>query len=126
MFLIAKLYACVYLAVRAISWINMPELGFMLRNCKLPRFIPFNGQQLFFEPKVSPSYGLHIIGRLQEPEAHKAVNQIFDTFSGKTSFFVDIDANVGAFILDIARRPEVNVIGFEPSEGCVRAILKTT
>jgi hypothetical protein len=36
-----------------------------------------------------------------------------------------VGANVGAFLLDIVQRPDVQVIGFEPSKFCVDAVKHT-
>ena len=74
---------------------------------------------------MASSYGLHIINRVHEPESHKILNALFDSLNTKNAFFIDVGANIGVFLLDIARRANVHVIGFEPYEACVAAIKKT-
>ncbi len=125
MFSIAKAYAYLYVFASKVLGYQIPGLGFMLRQCKNPRFINFHDEQLYFEPAVASSYGLHIINRPHEPESHAFLNFVFDQVRAEKSFFVDVGANIGIFMVDLARRAKVHVIGFEPSAGCVRAIEQT-
>jgi FkbM family methyltransferase len=100
-------------------------LGFILRRVKAPQYIRFLDQDMYFHPGAASSYGLHIVGALQEPETHKFLNQAFDAIAGRSAYFIEVGANVGAFMLDIVRRPGVQVIGFEPSKFCVEAVKRT-
>lgn len=123
--ILAQLYAHLYIAIKRIFGFNVPGLGFLLRRVKAPRYIRFIDQDMYFHPGAASSYGLHIVGAMQEPETHKFLNQAFDAVAGRSGYFIEVGANVGAFLLDIARRPEVQVIGFEPSQPCVEAIERT-
>jgi FkbM family methyltransferase len=122
---IAKIYAYLYIAIKKLFGINIPGLGFLLRRCKSPGFIPFLGQGMYFEPGAASSYGLHVIGSLHEPETHQFLNRVFDYVSNQPSWFIEVGANIGAFLIDVARRDDVQVIGFEPSVYCVDAIRKS-
>jgi len=124
-FTAARVYARLYILIRSLTGYRIPGLGFLLRRCKHPRFIPFLDQQLFFEPHVASCYGLHIVNRVHEPETHRFLNEVFDALESRESFFIDVGANVGAFLLDLARRSNVHVVGFEPSAACVSAITRT-
>lgn len=125
MFSIARAYAYLYVFFSSVFGLQIRGLGFLLRRCKKPRLINFHDEKLYFEPTVASSYGLHIINRLHEPESHVFLNFLFDQIKTERSFFVDVGANIGIFMVDLARRDTVQVIGFEPSSGCVRAIEKT-
>lgn len=122
--LIAKAYAGLYVLVFSILSLQIPGLGFLLRRCKRPTFLPFRGEKLYFEPSVASSYGLHIINLTHEPESHAFLSLIFDQIN-QDSFFVNVGANIGIFMLDLSRRSSVHVVGFEPSSGCVKAIEMT-
>ena len=122
---IAKLYAYLYVWIRAITGRNIPGLGFLLRRCKSPRYIDFLDQKLYFEPTISSNYGLHIINMEQEPESHNLLNEIFDKLGNVKSCFIEVGANIGVFMVDLARRKNVYIIGFEPSNDCVESIKKS-
>lgn len=122
---VAKLYAYIYVWMKAITGQNIPGLGFFLRRCKRPRYINFLDQKLYFEPAIASNYGLHIINLEQEPESHNFLNGLFDKLGNAESCFIEVGANIGVFMVDLARRSGVNVIGFEPSNDCVESIKKT-
>ena len=125
MFKIAQLYAHIYVITKSLTGRNIPGLGFLLRRCKSPRYINFLNQKLYFEPAVASSYGLYIINRVQEPETHSLLNHVYQSSKAQKSAFIEVGANIGAFMVDIARRDNVRVFGFEPSMNCVAAITKT-
>ena len=124
MFIIAKAYAYLYLFFSSVTGLHIPGLGFLLRLCKKPRLIKFSNEKLYFEPTVAASYGIHIINRPHEPETHIFLNFLFDQISCD-SYFIDVGANIGIFMVDLARRDTVHVIGFEPSSGCIQSIEKS-
>jgi FkbM family methyltransferase len=124
-FAAARAYAWCYVGVESLSGRNIRGLGFLLRRCRRPRYIRFLGQWLYFEPAVASSYGLHIINRVHEPEAHQLLNAVFDALGTGQALFIDVGANIGALVLDVARRSNVSVVGYEPAEACVFAIMKT-
>lgn len=124
-FEIAKIYAHLYVTTQGLLNVNIPGLGFILRRCKTGRSIKFHTYRLYFEPTVASSYGLHIINKYHEPETHEFLNYLFDRIGDKPAYFIDVGANIGIFMADLAQRDTVEVIGFEPSPGCVRAIEKT-
>lgn len=122
---LAQLYAYMYIAIQRYFGVNIPGLGFLLRQVKQPFYIRLLGQDMYFDPGAASSYGLHVVGVMQEPETHRFLNKAFDVVKGQPAWFVEVGANVGAFLLDIARRPNVNLLGFEPSLHCVNAIEQT-
>jgi len=124
-YLVAKLYAYIYVWTKAITGKNIPGLGFLLRRCKRPRYIKFLNQKLYFEPAIASNYGLHIINMEHEPESHNFLNELFDQLGNTESCFIEVGANIGVFMVDLARRRNINVIGFEPSNDCVESIKKT-
>ena len=121
----SKVYAYIYVWTRAITGHNIPGLGFLLRRCKKPRYINFLDQKLYFEPAIASNYGLHIINQEQEPETHNFLNELFEELGNSESCFIEVGANIGVFMVDLTRRSNVNVIGFEPSNDCVESIKKT-
>jgi FkbM family methyltransferase len=126
LFLVAKIYAYIYVWSRQLTGYNIPGLGFLLRLSSNPRYINFVDQKFYFNPNVASEYGIHIIGLPIEPETHLFLNTVFDNLSHQRKcLFVEVGANIGAFLIDLARRQNVSVIGFEPSSECLEAIKKT-
>jgi hypothetical protein len=68
---------------------------------------------------------LHIINRVHEPEAHELLNAVFDSLGTVEALVIDVGANGGALVLGVSRRLNAAVVGYEPAEACVSAILKT-
>ena len=122
---VAKLYAHIYVVIKSITGYNIPGLGFLLRQCKSSRYIDFLDQKIYFEPSIASNYGLHIINLEHEPESHKFLNGVFDKLGKTGSCFIEVGANIGVFMVDLARRSSVYVVGFEPSKDCVESIKKT-
>lgn len=122
---LAKLYAIFYIVIKKYFRINISGLGFLLRRVRQPCYIQFLGQDMYFEPEAASSYGLHVVGAMQEPETHQFLNMAFDVVKNQPAWFVEVGANIGAFLMDVARRPNVSLMGFEPSHACVNAIEQT-
>ena len=121
----SKAYAHLYVFCRKYLKINIPGLGRLLSFCDENRIINFLDSKIFFSPEIASDYGLHIIGIEQEPETHNFLNYIFDNLGQRNSTFIDVGANVGVFLIDIARRDNVQVIGFEPSVKHIESIRKS-
>ena len=126
-FLIAKIYALLYLFIKKIFKINIRGFGFFLRQIKNPKVIKYKNKKLFFNPKVASSYGLHIIGLSQEKQTELFLDRLMEFFTrnNESVSFVDIGSNIGIFLLQIAKYPRTKVIGFEPSKECIKATEKT-
>jgi len=45
--------------------------------------------------------------------------------TNQPDWVVEVGANIGAFLMDVARRPNVSLLGFEPSQACVNATEQT-
>lgn len=120
-FYIAYCYAFIYVFFKRIFGFQISGLGWILRRVSDSRVIYFRNRRMYFEPAVAASYGLHIAGFDQEPETHNILNHIFSATTG-TAWFIDIGANVGAFLIDTSRYSNVSVIAFEPSVKCAEAI----
>jgi len=118
---ITKIYAFFYLFIRSFFSINIPGLGFFLRRIKKDFILEFRGNKMFFNHKVASSYGLHIIGLPQEKETHLFLDFLFDSLKEKFSF-VDVGANVGAFLIHASSNKNAILYGFEPFKECILAI----
>ena len=125
LFKIAQVYAHLYILVKLILKFNIPGLGWLLRRTDSDRWIKFLNVDLYYDHRIASCYGLYIINQLQEPETHWFLNKIFDRTGGKGGVFIDVGANIGAFVLDVARRGDVQVFCFEPSALCISTIRKS-
>lgn len=105
--------------------INIPGLGFLLRQIKKDYFIDFPSGKLFFNHKIADNYGRLINGRYNENETHLFLNKIFQNRNDYS--FVDIGANVGEFMLDYSSRKEIvkRVFLFEPQKEQIKALKET-
>ena len=105
--------------------INIPGLGFLLRQIKKDFFIDFPSGKLFFNHKIADNYGRLINGRFNEKETHLFLNKIFQNRNDFS--FVDIRANVGEFMLDYSSRKEIvkRVFLFEPQKEQIKALKET-
>lgn len=120
----SKIYAKIYVLIRRLFKINLPGLGFLLRRIKVDSTMKFRGRVMFLNHKVASSYGLHVIGLPQENETHIFLDYLLKDFDDPFSF-VDVGANIGAFLIDVSRKPNSHIYGFEPFTECVTAIEKS-
>ena len=121
---LAKIYALIYVFIRRFFNFNLPGLGFFLRRINSSSIINFRGRKMYFNHKVSSSYGLHIIDLPQENETHLFLDYLLSDFEDDFSF-VDIGANIGAFLIDVSRKHNAHLYGFDPFPECVVAIEKS-
>lgn len=125
MFHIAKVYAFFYFVIKEFVGLRLPGLGKMLRMVNSTRIVDVKGLRLFFTPEVSSEFGTHVIGKWQEPETHAFFRKIFETQNSDSGLFIDVGSNIGIFLLDVARLSDFKVVGFEPSEACIKACQKS-
>ena len=128
LFFSAKFYAYAYYFIKKITGLRIRGLGFILRRIKRPKIIKFKNKKLFINPSVISSYGLNIIGKSQEKETEIFLDKLMNGLIkyGKKLDFIDVGSNIGIFLLQMSGYQIINnVIGFEPSIGCVEAATKT-
>jgi FkbM family methyltransferase len=120
-FLIAKIYDNIYGLFKAVFKRNLKGIGFLLRQVKNDYILDLDGQQMYFNHNVAGCYVRLINGKYTEIETHAFLKRIIEEFS-KEMTFIDVGANVGEMILDIARYEKVKFIyAFEPHPECAKA-----
>ena len=122
---ITKLYSRLHEFIHENFQINIPGLGFLLRQIKKDFSIKFPNGKLWFNHKIADNYGRLINGRFNEKETHLFLNKIFQNRNDYS--FVDIGANVGEFMLDYSSRKEIvkRVFLFEPQKEQIKALKET-
>ena len=122
---ITKFYSRVHEFIHENFQINIPGLGFLLRQIKKDFAINFPNGKLWFNHKIADNYGRLINGRFNEKETHLFLNKIFNNRNDYN--FVDIGANVGEFMLDYSNRKEIvkRVFLFEPQKEQIKALKET-
>ena len=122
---ITKFYSRVHEFIHENFQINIPGLGFLLRQIKKDFSIKFPNGKLWFNHKIADNYGRLINGRFNEKETHLFLNKIF--LNRNDYSFVDIGANVGEFMLDYSSRKEIvkRVFLFEPQKEQIKALKET-
>lgn len=125
MIFISRIYSRIHEFFHEKLSINIPGLGFLLRQIKKDYFIDFPSGKLFFNHKIADNYGRLIDGRYNENETHLFLNKIFQNRNDYS--FVDIGANVGEFMLDYSSRKEIvkRVFLFEPQKEQIKALKET-
>ncbi|MBF0454692.1 MAG: FkbM family methyltransferase [Magnetococcales bacterium] len=84
-----------------------------------------NGKKIFLYHKVSECYGNFLIGLWGERETHLFFDQFVER-SEAPLCFVNIGANIGEMMLDMASRPEVShVYAAEPIPACMYGLQET-
>ena len=118
----AWFYAHVQFYCHAYLRCNVRGLGFFLRNIRANLVIDVHGSEMYFDSTIGGSYGCLIGGMWTEPETHLLLDRVLEA-TPNVRCFIDVGANIGEMILDIAaRRKAVKVIGFEPIQECANAI----
>lgn len=122
---VTKLYSRLHEFIHENFQINIPGLGFLLRQIKKDFSIKFPNGKLWFNHKIADNYGRLINGRFNEKETHLFLNKIF--LNRNDYSFVDIGANVGEFMLDYSSRKEIvkRVFLFEPQKEQIKALKET-
>ncbi len=103
-FIAAKIYIKLYGICRDRFGITLRGMGFVLRRIHSDRVLEIAGKKLYFNHNVAACYNRLVNGEFNEPETHSFLNRIFETFQGNV-FFVDVGANIGEMIVDVARVP---------------------
>jgi FkbM family methyltransferase len=119
---ITKLYSRLHEFIHENFQINIPGLGFLLREIKKDFSINFPNGKLWFNHKIADNYGRLINGRFNEKETHLFLDKIFNNRNDYS--FVDIGANVGEFMLDYSTRKKIikDVYLFEPQKEQIKAL----
>ena len=123
-FLLAKLYLTIYHWCSYLGF-NLRGPGFVLRRIKDERVLAVEKIKMFFNPAVAQCYFLNVVGKFNEPETHIFLNRLIEQLDDRV-LFVDVGANIGEMVIDMARHPQVKlVVGIEPSAECVKACLRS-
>jgi FkbM family methyltransferase len=121
-FLLTRLYSRFsWFLARELGW-RTRGLGWCLRHVGIDAVVLVHGTRLFFDHRVSSCYAWLVGGEWNEPETHEFLHAIIDE-AGVPLRFVDVGANVGEMVVDIARLANVHeVVAFEPDPYCARAM----
>lgn len=125
MFWAAQQYSRLYGIVKDRTGHDLRGLGFLLRKVKDDHTLTVHGRQLWMNHEVAQCYGRLIVGDWNEPETHAFLNLVFDRLD-QAGTFVDVGANVGEMIIDLACHPHVaRSYAFEPIPACAEAIRRS-
>lgn len=120
-----KIYAAVYGVFKDAFNINIPGLGFMIRRIKTDCILEVYGRKIYFNRLVSGAYGRHFSGNWNEPETHIFLNSIIKSLKNEV-IFVDVGANIGEMVIDVARNANVvGIYAYEPIPECATSIRKS-
>jgi len=120
-FFFAIFYAKLHYYLKKYLGLQLRGLGLFLRNIKEDRVIKCDELKFFLNHLVSGCYDHMIAGIWNEPETHIFLRRVFSSAENIINF-IDVGANIGEMIIDVARLPNVGkVIGFEPHPECVKA-----
>ena len=118
---IAKTYDKINSIFRAVFKRNLRGVGYLLRKVKRDHVLMFHGQKMFFNHKVAGCYVGLINGKYTEIETHLFLKRIIEMIEQKINF-IDVGANIGEMVLDLARYEKVKCIyAFEPHPECAKA-----
>jgi FkbM family methyltransferase len=121
-FLFTKLYSRFsWFVSRRFGW-RPRGLGWCLRHVGIDAVVPVHGARVFFDHRVAACYSWIVGGEWNEPETHEFLLAVIRA-AGVPLRFVDVGANVGEMVVDIARLANVHeVVAFEPDPCCARAM----
>ena len=123
-FLLARLYSKLYGICHDHLGFNLRGMGFFITRVNIDRPIGVMGRKLYFNHHVATCYIRSIDGKWNEPETHTFLSRVLDNVQG-TTMFIDVGANIGEMIVDMAQHPAVTrCIAFEPNPECVLACRK--
>jgi FkbM family methyltransferase len=105
---------------------RMKGIGFIaIKLIRKDRAIKCNGLSFYLRHEIAGSYGVMIAGYWNEPETHIFLKSVFNSLARRADF-IDVGANIGEMIADVARMPNVrNVIAIEPHPVCAAACVET-
>jgi len=125
-FKVAQLYSLVHEVVHQLVGINIPGMGILLRLIRRERTLLVKGKSMYFNPDVADCYQRLINGRFNEPETHVFLAEFLQASSIDRVQFVEVGANIGEFIVDMASNSKItNIVAFEPQQACSLAIERT-
>ena len=120
-----KSYAYVYGIIKDAFGVNLRGLGFAIRRLNRDLVLEVQGRKIFFNHQVGGCYSRHFAGCWNEPETHYFLDHIIRQIAANVTF-IDVGANIGEFIVDISKHPNVvSIHAFEPIPDCVTAIQKS-
>jgi FkbM family methyltransferase len=114
-----------YGVVKDTYGVNLRGLGFVLRLVHTDTVISVRGCKLYFNHRIAGSYGRLVAGAWNEPETHELLHFLLSRLHGSV-VFVDVGANVGEMVVDVARYQNISLIlAFEPIAECCKAIKRS-
>lgn len=117
---LAKTYDNINTFIRPVVKRNLRGRGYLLRKVKSDHIFMLHGNKMFFNHEVAGCYVGLINGKYTEPETHLFLRMIIEDLDAEVNF-VDVGANIGEFILDLASYEKVkHIFAFEPHPECAR------
>ena len=115
---VARTFARFRVHVWRRTGIRIKGLGFLLRMLRSDRDFDAFGYRWHLDHRIASAYCSLLEGVFLEPETHAFLRHAAAT--ARASFaFVDVGANIGEMVVDMAGRPQVaRVIAFEPHPVC--------
>jgi len=102
--------------------LNLRGFGLALDQLTSPGVLRVHDLSLYFHPPVARSFARLVAGDWNEPESHKFLRDVLKLIP-ESVVFVDVGANVGEMVLDMARHPKVDkILAFEPNPECVYSL----
>lgn len=118
-FVAAFVYAHLYRLLHRYAGLNLRGLGWLMRRIGKDLVLNVGGVKTFMYSPIAGSNAMHLIGRWNEPETHLFLNAVLRGCSAEVTF-IDVGANVGEMVLDLARHQRVGVVyAFEPVASCL-------
>ncbi len=112
-FTIAQAYSRIYGFFKDHLKIHIRGLGFVLRQVRNDHQLLVRGRKIYFSHKLAEAYARPLHGRWNEPETHDFIAWILNK---EAAAFVDVGANIGEILFDVAAHPSCTVaIAFEPN-----------
>src|SRR5437870_2573736 len=106
----AQIYLRLYAMLKHRFNVNLPGLGWTLRQFKSDFSFPVKGIQFQFDRRIASSYGLLPAGHLNERETYDFLAHHLT----RDHTFIDVGANVGEMALLHAMQAK-RVLAFEPN-----------
>jgi FkbM family methyltransferase len=119
-FVIARIYSRLYGFLKDRFGIRIRGLGCILRNVREDHLLLVKGRALYFSHELAAAYIRPLHGEWSEPETHKLIEYVMHHLD---IVFVDVGANIGEILIDIATHPScVKAVAFEPNPTAIRVI----
>jgi len=110
---LAVIYSWLYGFFKDHFGIHIRGLGFILRRVTKDTVLVVHGKKLYFDHVMAEAYAMPLIGKWNEPETHNFIKLIQNSMRIN---FVEVGANIGEFLVDIASNANcISALAFEPN-----------